>query len=145
MAQLLGLCRGAYRPQRRWAVDSLEDGYLKRVPEEAQEWMEGFLREYYACDASRLRAGLHADRLKPEHLKRLPPALRAQLEAPGPVDRAALKKAMRLLGLKEKDLDSSKRREAYMDQNRANRCVLSLNRAEYFEDWDEARQEARGL
>lgn len=137
----LGFSRGAYRPQRHHAVmDVLEHGNLDLLPPAAARYYEGFLREYYAVDAVRVREGLHHDRLKAEQEERLPSRMRRwwgrQLELwPALAVRAAAKR----LGLGPKDLDSSLRRSLYVDQNAATRDVFSLNRIEYKGEEDNER------
>jgi hypothetical protein len=132
----LGFSLGAYRRQRQWAVrDTLEAARLQRLPPGARAYYERFLREYYAVDARGVREGLHADRLKPEHVRRLPARVRRwwgrQLEL---WPARAARWAAGALGLKEKDLDTSLRRSLYIDQNRATRDVFSLGRVEYLEE-----------
>lgn len=54
----IGLKRGAYRPYRQWAVDSLE--YADRLPAAEKVWLERFLREYYDADTALLNPEKHA-------------------------------------------------------------------------------------
>lgn len=97
--------------------------------------MEGFLREAYAVDAKRVRTGLHADRLKPEHVERLPSAIRSWWGRQAEFwPSLALRAAMRRLGLKREDLDSERRRALYREQNAAGRDVYSLGRVVYLEE-----------
>lgn len=141
MERRLGFSLRAYRKQRRWQVDSLEDGYVKRLPKSAKDWLEGFLREYYACDAKRVREGLHADRLTVAQVKALPARLRRwwgrQRELWPALATAA---GMRAIGLNPDNkadrakLDTSRRRELYVDQNRTTRDVYSLGRVVYSDD-----------
>lgn len=132
----LGFRLGAYRKQRRWEVrDLLEDGYLQRLPSRAAEWMENFLRESVACDARRIREGLHHDRLKPEHVERLPRPVRrwwGRQQELWPAQ--AVQWAAKALGLGPKDLDSTLRRGLYVAQNAAGRDVMSLGRVEPLEE-----------
>lgn len=123
---LSGLRMGAYRPQRRAEVDDVigRDGYAHNLPDAAKRWLEGFLLEAYAVEAQRVRTGLHADRLKPEHVARLPLRWREQL-GPQPWPLAMRDAAMRRLNLQPGDLDTSLRRSLYDAQNRANRDVFS--------------------
>jgi hypothetical protein len=51
-----GLNVKAFRPQRRWALDNLTDGYHKRLPPEEALWLERFNREYYGADAKSLNS-----------------------------------------------------------------------------------------
>lgn len=113
-------------------LDVLEHGKLTALPPAAQRYYEGFLREYYAVDAVRVREGLHHDRLKREQEALLPARMRRwwgrQLELwPALAVRAAATR----LGLTSKDLDSSLRRSLYVNQNAATRDVFSLGRVEY--------------
>lgn len=132
----LGFRLGAYRPQRHEAVrDVLQHGRLERLPSAARAWYEGFLREYYAVDAKRVREGLHADRLKPEHVAQLPPRVRRWWGKQGELWPAlAVRWASKALGLKAKDLDSTLRRSLYVDQNRATRDVFALGRVQPMEE-----------
>jgi DNA primase len=128
----------AYRPQRQWAVRDAEEA-MRRLPEgPAREYYRRFLREYYAVDAKAVREGLHADRLKPEHVARLPARVRMwwgrQLEI-WPA-KAALWAAARL-GLKPGELDSTLRRSLYVEQNAATRDVYSLGRVQPLEEGDQ--------
>lgn len=53
----IGLRYHAYRPHRRWAVDSLE--YADRLPPAEQAWLERFLREHYDADTELLNPERH--------------------------------------------------------------------------------------
>lgn len=130
----LGLRLGAYRKQRHWAVrEALE--LAARLPPSERMWYEGFLREYYAVDARRVREGLHADRLRPEHVARLPARVRRWWGVQRELWPAlAVRWAALALGVKEKELDSSLRRSLYVDQNCATRDVMALGRVEYLEE-----------
>lgn len=120
----------AYRPQRQWAVRDAEEA-LRRLPEgPAREYYRRFMRECYAVDATAVREGLHADRLKPEHVARLPAGVRSwwgrQMEL---WPAKATQWAAAWLGLDPKELDSTLRRSLYVEQNAATRDVVSLGRA----------------
>lgn len=56
----IGLRYHAYRPHRRWAVDSLD--YAERLPADEKRWLEQFLREYYDADNDLLSPERHAAR-----------------------------------------------------------------------------------
>lgn len=135
---LSGLRLGAYRPQRRWQVADVLDrreGYAHRLPPSARRWLEGFLLEAYAVESSRIRTGLHADRLKPEHVARLPRRMRRWWGRQRELWPAlATEAAAALLGLTAKELDSTRRRELYGEQNRATRDVYSLGRVVYVQE-----------
>lgn len=125
---LSGLRMGAYRPQRRAEVADVigREGYAHRLPRHAQRWLEDFLREFYAVEAKRVRTGLHADRLKPEHVRQLPARVRTwwgRQQELWPT--LALQAAMKRIGLKPKDLDTSLRRSLYNAQNAATRDVFA--------------------
>lgn len=137
----LGFSLGAYRPQRHEAVrDVLQNGRLSRLPPAARAYYERFLREYYAVDARCVREGLHADRLKPEHVRQLPAHVRRWWGRQAELWPAlAVRWAAKALGLSAKDLDSSLRRSLYTDQNRAGRDVYSLGRTVPLEE-DQAHE-----
>ncbi len=129
------------RPQRRWQMDhhdATQGGYAHRLPPEARAWLERFDREVYAVDAAKVRNGLHADRLKPEAEDALA-ALPAQV-----VERyrllvtkepeKGLRFALRVLGLGEEAVDSSRRRALYGEQNAATRDAYSLGRVVRMEE-----------
>jgi hypothetical protein len=132
----LGFSLGAYRPQRHEAVaDVLRYGQLDRLPPSARAYYERFLREYYAVDAKGVREGLHADRLKPEHVRKLPRQVRRRWGRQRELWPAlAVRWAAAALGLSAKDLDSTLRRSLYTDQNSAARDVTSLGRCVSLEE-----------
>lgn len=138
----LGFSLGAYRPQRHWAVrDTLETARLERLPAAARAYYETFLREYYAVDARRVRTGLHAD--VPRRLsggtardgrwwrgvERLWPTL-------GPEQRSRAVARARAAGMRLQ-VDASRRRSLYVDQNRATRDVFALGRVELLEEGEQ--------
>lgn len=127
----------AVRPQRQWAVRDAEEA-LRRLParaKAARAWYARFIREAYAVDAKAVREGLHADRLKPEHVARLPARVRRwwgrQLEF---WPARATQWAAEWLGVGQKELDSTLRRGLYVDQNAATRDVYSLGRVQPLEE-----------
>lgn len=127
----------AVRPQRQWAVRDAEEA-MRRLPVRAvaaRAWYARFIREAYAVDAKAVREGLHADRLTPEQVARLPARVRKwwgrQMEF-WPA-KAALWAAARL-GLGPKELDSTLRRSLYVEQNAATRDVYSLGRVQPLEE-----------
>jgi hypothetical protein len=134
---------GAYRPQRWDAVcDLLDDGYVQRLPPKERQWMERYMREQYGANATALRTGLHADRLKPEAMESLPRRVRRWWGRQTELWPAlAVDAAMRALGLnpgraedREAALDASLRRAVYAEQNAATRDVYSLRRVVYLEE-----------
>lgn len=105
------------------------------LPPSAQAWYENFLREYYAVDAKRVREGLHADRLKPEHVEQLPARVRRWWGRQGELWPAlAVRWAAKALGLKPAELDTRLRRALYVEQNAATRDVYSLGRVQHMEE-----------
>ena len=130
-----------YRPQRRAQMDHHDrrGGYAHRLPPSERAWLERFDREFYAVDAVRVREGLHADRLKPEAVERLPERMRRwwgrQVEM---WPALALRAALKAVGMSEKEaVDSSLRRSLYQAQNAATRDVYSLGRVVYLEEREE--------
>lgn len=129
------------RPQRRWQMDHHDrrEGYAHRLPPAARAWLERFDREAYAVDASRVRTGLHADRLTVAAVERLPARMRRWWGSQAELwPELALAAAVTLLGMGPEAVDSSRRRALYVEQNAANRDVYSLGRVVYL---DEQQQE----